>query len=76
MRYAPPAGCNTGISPAAEDSFPLTRTQDRELNRGLGRPVMQAWCSRNHVSGKAKRKVYTSWCHSPGETYLNKLEKP
>jgi hypothetical protein len=26
--------------------------------------------------GKANRKVYPSWCHSPGEKHLNKLEKP
>jgi hypothetical protein len=48
----------------------------RTLNRGLSRPVMQPWCSRNPISGQANRKVYTSWCHSPGETHLNTLEKP
>src|ERR1700733_4008225 len=36
--------------------------RQRTLNRGLSRPVMQAWCSRNHIARKANRKAYTSWC--------------
>jgi hypothetical protein len=63
--YTPPAGCDTGISPAAGGLGPINQDRgQRTLNRGLSR--QDAAFAAGTLFREGKQKVYASWCHSPG----------